>query len=178
MIEFVKLREEHLDQVLRWRTQADVTRYMNTDIAFDMEQQKKWFASISKSETDRYWIISIKGRLVGVISLNAIDLANKKTSWGFYIGEEKYRMYGGVIPLYLYHYVFTKLELNKITAEVMVGNENVVKLNKVHGCREVGVYKEHIYKNGAFHDIILMELLRSDWEKKKKNHRYEAVFEV
>lgn len=177
MIQFKKLKEEHLEKVLNWRTQEDVTRYMNTDIERDMEKQEKWFTSVSSSTTDKYWVIEIKEQPVGLIYLNQMDFVNQRTSWGFYIGEEKYRLYGGLVPPYLYNYVFSKLGFHKITAEVMSGNENVVKLNKMHGCREVGVYKEHIYKNGSFHDLILMELLKSEWIKLKKYQKYRSEFE-
>lgn len=177
MIQFKKLKEEHLDQVLNWRTQKDVTRFMNTDIEKDTAKQQKWFEHVSNSSTDKYWIIEIKEQPVGLISLNRMDFTNLRTSWGFYIGEEKYRMYGGLVPPYLYNYVFLELGFHKITAEVMSGNDNVVKLNKMHGCREVGVYHEHILKNGVFHDLILMELLKEEWMTLNKFHKYISEFE-
>lgn len=177
MIRFIKLREEHLEQVLEWRTQEDVTRFMNTDIEKDMVKQKEWFNRISHSLTDAYWIIEIKGQLVGIICLNGMDHVNKRTSWGFYIGEEKYRLYGGIIPPYFYNYVFSTYVFHKITAEVMEGNENVIKLNLLHGYRMVGVYKEHIFKNSSCYDLHLLELLKSDWITQNKFQKYKAAFE-
>lgn len=177
MIRFKTLKEAHLEKVLTWRTQEDVTRYMNTDVEKDMDKHRKWFEKISQSNTDKYWVIMIKEKPVGLIYLNDIDYVNKRTSWGYYIGEEKERMYGAIIPLYLYNYVFTTLKFHKITAEIMSENVNVIKLNKMHGCRQVGVYRDHIYKNGKFHDLVLMELLKEDWEKSKKSKKYKADFE-
>lgn len=177
MIRFIKLKEEHLEQVLEWRTQEDVTRFMNTDIEKDMAKQRAWFRKISNSETDIYWIIEIKGKLVGIISLNNIDYVNKRTSWGFYIGEEKYRLYGGIIPPYLYNYIFSNYDFHKITAEVMEGNTNVIKLNLMHGYRTVGVYKDHIFKNGSYADLNLLELLKEDWLKQNKFQKYICDFE-
>lgn len=177
MIRFIKLKEEHLEQVLEWRTQEDVTKFMNTNIEKDMGKQRLWFSKISNSKTDAYWIIEIKEKLVGVISLNNIDYVNKRTSWGFYIGEEKYRLYGGIIPPYFYNYVFTTYDFHKITAEVMGGNNNVIKLNLMHGYRMVGVYKDHILKNGSYADLILLELLKEDWLKQNKFQKYICDFE-
>lgn len=177
MIRFVKLREKHLEQVLEWRTQEDVTKFMNTDIEKDMDKQREWFRRISNSETDAYWIIEIKGKSVGVISLNNIDHLNKRTSWGFYIGEEKYRLYGGIIPPYFYNYIFSKFDFHKITAEVMEGNDNVLKLNLFHGYRLVGVYKDHILKNGSYRDLNLLELLKEDWLQLNKYQKYIGEFE-
>ncbi|MGG2084595.1 UDP-4-amino-4,6-dideoxy-N-acetyl-beta-L-altrosamine N-acetyltransferase [Lysinibacillus pakistanensis] len=177
MIRFIKLREKHLEQVLEWRTQEDVTKFMNTDIEKDMDKQREWYKKISNSKTDLYWIIEIKGKHVGVISLNNIDYVNKRTSWGFYIGEKKYRLYGGIIPPYFYNYVFSKFDLHKITAEVMEGNNNVIKLNLMHGYRMVGVYKDHIFKNDVYSDLNILELMREDWIKLNKYQRYVCEFE-
>lgn len=177
MISFRKLREEHLEQVLQWRTQEDVTRFMNTDIEQDMKKQVDWFTKVTDSVTEKYWIIEVKNHPVGLIYLTDIDFVNLRTSWGFYIGEEEYRIYGGLIPPYLYNYVFLELGLHKITAEVMCDNTNVIKLNKLHGCREVGIYKDHIYKRERFHDVMMMELLKCDWLTINKFKKYIAQFE-
>ncbi|QMV41658.1 UDP-4-amino-4,6-dideoxy-N-acetyl-beta-L-altrosamine N-acetyltransferase [Cohnella cholangitidis] len=178
MFEFVKLQECHLEQVLGWRTDPDVTRYMYNDIEHNLDNQRKWHARISQSSSDKYWVISIKGVLVGVISLNGIDETNKRTSWGYYIGEERYRIYGGIIPPYLYNYVFSERNLRKITAEVMEGNDNVMKIHKLHGYRDVGVYKEHVYKYDKFHDVYLLELAKDQWElKSAKFKKYIGRFE-
>lgn len=178
MIQFKKLREEHLEKVLQWRTSKDVTRFMNTDIENNIDQQYEWFATVTSSTSERYWIVEIKGVAVGLISLSNIDFLNRRTSLGFYIGEEEYRLYGGMVPPHLYNYVFHELGLHKITAEVFCGNDNVIKLNKLHGCREVGIYKEHIYKYGQFHDVMLMELLKEDWLQLHRYTKYRSVFEV
>lgn len=177
MIRFIKLREQHLEQVLEWRTMEDVTQFMNTDIDKDMEKQREWFRKISNSTTDFYWVIEIKEKPVGVISLNNIDYVNKRTSWGFYIGEEKYRLYGGIIPPYFYNYIFSKFDFHKITAEVMEGNDNVLKLNLFHGYRLVGMYKDHILKNGSYRDLNLLELLKEDWLQLNKYQKYIGEFE-
>lgn len=177
MIRFIKLQEEHLEQVLEWRTREDVTKFMNTDIEYNIENQKKWFNKIKNSEIDKYWIINIKNNLVGLISLNDIDFVNKRASWGYYIGEEKYRIYGGIIPTYFYNYVFSRYSLHKLTAEVMTGNDNVLKLNLLHGYRLVGVYKDHIFKNGSFFDLNVLELLERDWLEAGKFKKNIAEFE-
>lgn len=178
MLTFIQLREEHLEQVLKWRTQPDVTKYMFTDLQYDLDNQYKWFQKIKQSDKEKYWIISYEETLVGLISLNDVDDQNKKTSWGYYIGEQNYRMLGGIIPPYLYNYVFYKLNMHKITAEVMEGNVNVMKLHFMHGYREVGHYKDHIYKYNTYHDVYVYELLKDQWDElAPKYKKYVMEFE-
>jgi len=178
MFEFVRLEEQYLELVLRWRTSESVTRYMFTDIEYDLSRQRQWFDRLSNS-TDKYWLIKLKGMPIGLISLNGLDYANKRTSWGYYIGEDQYRMYGGLIPPYLYNFVFDHMKLNKIIAEVMEGNDSVIKMHRMHGYRDVGTYKEHIFKYGRYHDTHIMELLKEQWEKQQGKYRkYVALFEI
>lgn len=174
-IRFVRMREEHLEQVLRWRTQPDVTRFMYTDIAFDMDRQRAWFARVSQSPSDIFWIVELKGEPAGVVSLNQIDAGNKRAYWANYIGEPKFRTYGGFVPYYVYNYVFFELGLQKLMAEVMEGN-TIRKLHLAHGCREVGVMKNHIFKYDQYHDVFLLEMLKADWDR-AKFAKYVAEFE-
>jgi UDP-4-amino-4,6-dideoxy-N-acetyl-beta-L-altrosamine N-acetyltransferase len=178
MLEFVKLSEDDLDRVLAWRTSADVTRYMFTDVENDPVKHRDWYRSLSADPAHRYWMISYEGKKIGVISLDDIDPANKRCSWGYYIGEPSLRMLGGIIPPYLYNYVFGVLKLNKIVAQVMDGNENLMKLHAMHGYRKVGVFREHIFKNNRFYDVHTFELAAASWQAlHDKYGRYTAEFE-
>ena len=59
----------------------------------------------------------------------------------------------------------------------MVDRE-VIKIFQLHGFREVGVYKQHYYKNGCYHDILMMELLAEAWkEKNDKFGKCIGIFE-
>ena len=39
-----KVTEGDLEQIMRWRMDPEITRYMNTDPKLTLEGQKKWFA--------------------------------------------------------------------------------------------------------------------------------------
>lgn len=177
MLKFLKIQEEHLEQILDWRTQPDVTRYMFTDIEHSLENQKKWYQNLRADDSSRTWIISYQDEMIGVIYLSDLDLRNKRCSWGYYIGEESGRSLGGLIPLYLYNYIFHELKLNKVIAEVMAGNENVMKMHEMFGYRFVGRYENHIYKYGEYHDVFIYELLAETWNASKKYKRFVAEFE-
>jgi UDP-4-amino-4,6-dideoxy-N-acetyl-beta-L-altrosamine N-acetyltransferase len=178
-MEFIKLKEEYLEMVLKWRVQPDVAKFMATEVEYDMDQQKRWFDKISQDNSCQYWIITYNAVPVGLIGLVDTDWTHRFTIWSYYIGEAKYRKsLGGIAPLYLYNYVFNDLKLNKIFANVMVGNTSVIKLFKFFGFREVGIYKQHYYKKGRYHDIMMLELLADQWKTTQdKFGRFVAVFE-
>lgn len=164
-MEFLKIRKDDLKLILDWRTSAFVTRYMFTDLTYNLDNQQKWFQTIKVDSDSRYWIFSSKGKKIGLVSINNIDWKHKRATWAFYVGEPEYSMVVGLIGPHVYNYVFSVLGLHKVTGEVMAENEAVRKMHLSLGCREVGYYKDHIYKYDMFHDVYLYEMLASDWNK-------------
>jgi UDP-4-amino-4,6-dideoxy-N-acetyl-beta-L-altrosamine N-acetyltransferase len=164
LLKFRKLKESDLEQVLKWRTMPEVTRFMTTDIDYNMEKQKAWFDRVDKDKSVLYWIIEIDNRPIGVINLSEIDLVHRRCSIGYYIGEVESRSIGFMVPPYVYNFVFNKMGLNKIYGEVVDGNGNLLKMHKMHGWRNVGTYSDHIFKYGQYFDVHIVELMASDWK--------------
>ena len=177
MIKFITLQKEHLKMVLGWRVQPEVSQYLLTEVTYDLEKQHYWFERISKDNTCRYWIIVYQNIPIGLFNLAAVDQQNLNCSAGYYIGDLRYRQLGAMIPPYLYNYVFQKMKFRKIYGEVVAGNKNILKIHQMHGFRQVGVYKDHIFKNEQFYDIILIELLSEIWLEQKRYRRYVAAFD-
>jgi hypothetical protein len=177
MLTFSKIREEHLESILKWRTSPDVSRYMFTDIEYDIENQKKWFQKIQMDDASKYWMISYEDAHIGVINLNDIDPVNKHCTWGYYIGEAAYRTIGGLIPPYLYNYVFHEMKFHKIIAMVMEGNNTMMKLHAMHGYQLVGKYERHVYKYDKYHDVFIFELHHKIWKDMRKYKNFIVEFE-
>ncbi|MGZ7446002.1 UDP-4-amino-4,6-dideoxy-N-acetyl-beta-L-altrosamine N-acetyltransferase [Paenibacillus sp. TH7-28] len=177
MITFKKLDEGDLEQVLEWRTSEHVTRYMYSDIDKNLDNQMKWYKAISKDDTQYYWIIEYKGTAIGLMSINNLDRNNRKATFGYYLGDLSYTMIAGRIHPYFYNFAFFQLGLNKLYAEVMDGNDGMMKMHLHHGFKHVATFKEHIYKYGYYHDVHYFELLASTWKENcQKFHRFAAQF--
>jgi len=179
MISFKRLAETDLEQVLEWRTSEHVTQYMYTDIEKNLDNQKKWFQRISRNDTQYYWIIQYKEIPIGLISINQLDRNNKKATFAYYLGDLNYTLVAGRIHPYLYNFAFFELGLNKLYAEVMDGNDGMMKMHQFYGFTHAATFKQHIYKYGRYHDVQYFELLASIWKGKcKKFHRLTASFSM
>lgn len=168
--------------VLTWRIRPEVTRFMNTDLANDPEQQRRWYeTSVRGNPNAHYWIIEYQARPIGVINLAKLDTKNKRTGWGIYIGELDAQYLGGLIPPYLFNFVFSKYDwaIGTITTEVMVENSNVAKTQLFHGFKLTALLKDHVFKYGKYHDVAVYELTRENWDAlKKKFGHYVAEFDI
>lgn len=178
-MKWIRIREEHLQQILDWRTSEAVTRFMYTDIDYSLSNQQKWFESIQEDTNGRYWLMEHRGELVGYISITTIDWQHKRGTWNFYIGNPKYGMIAGLLGAYMYNYAFNLLGLEKLSGEVLDINEGVRTLHEKMGAREVGVLEHHVEKHGVWHRVHLFEMTKARWQEVgKKFEKYVAEVEV
>lgn len=177
MITFRKMTLDDQQMVMQWRTMPEVSQYMVTDVAPELDKQIVWFNKVSSDPSCLYLIIKYNDVPIGVINLACIDEINRRCTAGYYIGELTYRSVGAIIPAYIYNYVFCSLKLNKIYGEVLEENAGVMRLHTMYGYETVGVLRQHVFKNNKFHNVVMMELLSDVWEKQKKYKKYLAVIE-
>lgn len=173
-----KIQESDLQDIIKWRTNPEVTRYMYTDPVLDMDTQRKWLKKINSTDDNLYWIIEIDNVSIGVISINKIDELNKKCTWGYYIGNTSFRGRGIARSLEcnIYDYVFDKLKLNKLCSEVFEFNDKVVKIHEKFGSEIEGMLKDHIFKNGQFYNVVTMGMLADKWHSIRDNYNYEKIY--
>jgi UDP-4-amino-4,6-dideoxy-N-acetyl-beta-L-altrosamine N-acetyltransferase len=165
------VRPEDLETIMQWRISPQVTDFMYTDFAPDIEQQKLWYAAICRDRTRLDWVVQIDGTDVGLLSIVRLDSVNRRAEWAYYLGSSELRGkgVGRALELNVLRYVFEELALNKLCCEVLASNVKVVQLHEKFGSKIEGHRRAHVWKRGAFHDIVEMGILREDWEREVRD---------
>lgn len=165
-LNFRRIEANDADLILKWRTSERVSNFMRSDIDNNLNSQINWINSL---ENQKYyaWLIYLNQVPIGFINLTDICLFKKTTSWGFYIGDDNYLGYGGLILPYFYNFVFIKLGLEEIRAEVFYNNLNVINTHLKFGY----IFDPHndkvIKKNEKDVLLVSMVLLKNSWNFKK-----------
>lgn len=161
------LGPEHLELVRTWRNSPAVAQYMYTSEPISTEQQQAWHARMSQDSSVQYWLIYYQDRPVGVANLYAISARNRSCYWAFYLGEENLQGsgLGAKVELAVLEYVFEELKLNKLSCEVFTTNEKVVAMHEKFGFRREAYFRQHIYKDKAFLDVVGLAMLRREWQQ-------------
>ena len=161
------LAADDLELVRTWRNSEAVAQYMYTDAPVSVEQQQAWFARISTDVTKEYWLIMHQGRPVGVANLYAINAGARSCYWAFYLGDENLRGsgLGAKVELAVLAYVFDERKLNKLLCEVFVSNDKVIAMHEKFGFRRESYFRQHVYKNGVFRDVVGLALLQREWQQ-------------
>ena len=169
-LRFRTITTDDLSMILTWRTDPGITQYMYTDVEYDLEKQRQWFRGISSDSRRLDWIINVDGEDVGLVSILRIDPVHQRCEWAYYLASPSVRGkgVGKNVELNVLAYVFETLKLNKLCCEVFAFNELVIKIHEKYGSRVEGNRRQHILKNGQFHDVVEMGILRSEWESNIK----------
>ncbi len=168
----IKLRaieEQDLPLLVRWRTEARAYEHFYEYEPLSIRQQQAWYERQLGDGSQKNFVISLPdGKAVGTASLVNIDLRNRKAEYGrLLIGDEDAKGvgYGVDAELLVLQYAFHHLGLNRLYSEVLAANTSVLELHKSLGFREEGRLRQAIYKAGAFQDVVLLAILREDYER-------------
>lgn len=169
-LRFRRIGSDDLGMIMNWRTMPEVSSYMYTDFKPDIEKQKSWFETISMDKSRLDWIINLDNEDVGLVSIVKIDRLNQRCEWAYYLASPNVRGkgVGRSVEINILSYVFDELNLNKLCCEVFVANDKVIKIHEKYGSQIEGTRREQVRKDGRFHDIVEMGILRSEWEEKVK----------
>lgn len=164
-ISLVPLRETDIELVRTWRNSPEVAQYMYTSEVVTTEQQAAWFARIGQDNTAVYWLIEYNDQPIGLASLTGINRTLSSCYWAFYLGDSGVRGagIGAKIEFNVLNYVFDTLKLNKLRCEVLTSNDRVIAMHEKFGFRREAYYRQHVKKDGVWHDVVGLALLKQEW---------------
>lgn len=171
------IQEEDLENVMRWRMDPDITKYMNTNPKLTLEGQKKWLAALRRNEDVQYWIIEVDGIPAGVINLTGLTRTDGNLGWAYYVGEKKLRSMKAALSLEMsmYDYVFDCLHKNAVYGDIFTLNQGVIALHKLCGCEIVEEKKNHVCKEGVYYDVTFMRMTAEHWNEIRASKKYEKI---
>ncbi len=167
LLDFRPFAPPDMELVRRWRNSPAVAEYMMSDRVISPEEHEKWFMRMIEDPRQRYWVVSYLGKDAGVMYVYNIDSENSRCYVGDYIGEPSLQRHKGIGAFIAYAFVaygFDVLNSHKICGEVLSSNPNSLKLHMRFGFKNEGVLREQIRKGDRWDDLVLLGLLRSEWE--------------
>ncbi len=159
---------DDLERCLRWINDPDVITTLGKRFPTSRTMEKEWLESQHKSETDIVLAIILKDddRHIGNCGFNDIDYPNHNAEFGIMIGEKDQwgKGYAVEAAQLLLNYGFNELNLHRISLEVYSHNTRARRAYEKAGFVHEGTLRESYFRGGAYHDTLVMAVLKSDWE--------------
>ncbi len=104
------------------------------------------------------------GKIIGGLGMHHWELATKKAQIGYWLCQEQEGK--GILNKCLVKFVsflFEKIGLNKIEIHFIPANNRSAKVAQRLGFKTEGIIRQSIIRNGQPADVVIMGLLRSEW---------------
>lgn len=143
-------------------------RLTGTQTFFSRKGVQDWFEkfSLDQGRIDLLICLRETDEAIGEMAMLDIDHLNQNAIVRISIFNQAYwgNGYGTEALKLLVKYGFNNLNLNRIGLDVFAYNDRALKSYKKIGFQEEGRVREALFYDGAFHDSIIMGILRSEFQ--------------
>ncbi len=168
--DLVRLRavtREDLPRYTGWIADPEVRRYLNFYRPMTLEEEARWFERMAGDESQTVFAIETVdgGRHIGTVGLHGLHSRYRSAEAGIFIGEKEFwgHGYGTEAMRLLLAFAFDQLNLHRVYLHVHGGNARARRSYEKCGFVEEGVLRQAVFKDGDYHDVTVMSVLRDEY---------------
>ena len=172
--ERIRLRgveKEDLPLFVAWLNDPEVVDGLGLFLPLSSSDENRWFESITAHEpAEKPLVIEVQDgeswRMVGNSSFMGIEWTSRVAEVGLFIGDKSLwnKGYGTDVMRLVLKHGFETLNLNRIWLRVHADNPRAVRVYEKIGMAHEGCYRQGVYKKGVYVDVLLMSMLKSEWD--------------
>ncbi len=168
LVDLGPVQREYLPKYVEWLNDWEVAQYLMPGIpqTVTLDGETEWFETRQRERDSIVFAILARpeGNLIGNCGLQRIDLKNRCAQFGIFIGDKSYwgRGFGTDATRTLLHFGFEQLGLHRVELEVYAFNPRATRAYEKAGFRRDGTRRQALFRNGEFHDIHIMSILRDE----------------
>ena len=164
---------------VHWLNDAETTSFLSMRAPMSIAMEEVWFTRMVEQQgKDQYHFVicTFEGdRAIGNCGLFAVDIVNGNAGIGITIGEKDLwgKGLGTDAMNALLDFGFGQLRLERLWLEVYDYNTRARRSYEKCGFVLEGTERHAIFKQGAYHDVHLMSVLRGEWEAQSRPKAWE-----
>ena len=170
-IRFRHTERADLPTFVRWFNDPEIRENIMMYLPMSLVNEEKWFERMIQSHPDEQ-VLSIEiqeddtWKLIGNCGFMSFDRRVRSAEVGVVIGEKEYwnQGYGTEAMQLMLRHGFETLNLNRIQLRVYETNPRAIRAYEKAGFVHEGRLRQAQYKQGAYLDVLMMSVLRSEWE--------------
>ena len=151
---------------------AEVRRFLDRRVfPIGVESERRWVERMQKNAEERADLVLVFGvagrdHIAGVTGLHHLDWINRSTEWGIALRPDAWgHGYGAEAARQILAHAFLHLNLNAVRLRVNRTHERAIRCYEKVGFVEEGVMRQAAFVEGVYQDVLMMSVLREEWEK-------------
>jgi RimJ/RimL family protein N-acetyltransferase len=167
-----------LDTLHTWSNSREIwSQLVGWHFPYSRRSTEHWIRNRNDNDQSNqvFAIDTAEGELIGTINLVNIDWKNRSAFHGIMIGNPAARGQGYALDavMTIMRYAFDELGLERLDTSLIDYNERSRSFyTRKCGWAYEGVRRRAIYRNGQYHDLILIGILRAEYQCHADATRY------
>ncbi len=173
-----RLEKEDITFFYKWVNDPQVTKGISIYLPIGFWEEEEWFDSKKKIHPEeRPLAIDMRDgehwRLIGNTSFFNRDTVSRSAEIGIMLGDKSIwnQGYGTESMQLMIRHGFATLNLHRIELRVLEENARAIRAYEKVGFVHEGRQRKAIYQHGKYQDILMMSILRDEWEKVNDEHK-------
>jgi RimJ/RimL family protein N-acetyltransferase len=171
------LQDADAPVLARWANDQAVLHFLGFAGGLSVDEEHAYIARMRQSASDRVFVITPRedGRMIGMTGLHGISAVHSHADFGILLGERDCwgQGYGTAACRLICDYGFNRLNLHRISLCAFDFNTRGIRSYEKIGFVEEGRLRQHLWRDGAYHDDVQMGLLREEFNAKWEDWRGE-----
>lgn len=163
------------EKYAEWLNDREIVNFLSIAAkSISVETERELLHALSKEHC--YGIIDTGTEtLIGNIGLHTIDYLNRSAEIGIFIGNKDYwsNGYGAEALSLLIDYAYRILNIHNISLKLFDYNERALKCYQAVGFQKIGAIRDGLIRNMEYHNIILMDILPTEFYEKNPQYKQE-----
>jgi RimJ/RimL family protein N-acetyltransferase len=153
------------DRCYRWMNDPNIVRTLKSRYPIAFQNEVEWLERAMHASLDeRHFAVERKEDRthIGNASIHDIDWISRTASFGLFIGDPSAwnKGFGTDAILTLVRFAFDEMNLQKLRINVFDYNERAKHVLLTHGFVQEGRLRREFYREGSFHDIVILSIFR------------------
>lgn len=174
---FRAVEEGDLPLLQEWMNSPEISHLVG-GFAFpiSLAEQRRWYERSLTDERNKRWMVCTnEHKAIGLTGLWEIDWHNRHALTSLKIGAQDIqgKGYGTDAIMALMSYAFEQVGLNRLWGEILPFNTGSYQayVGKC-GWKVEGIYREHVLRDGKYHDQLRVAVLASDFRAHPRAAEY------
>ena len=156
---------EDAERCYRWMNDPNIVRTLKSRYPIAFQYEMDWLdRAMRPTPTERHFAIERKDdrNHIGNASIHDIDWVSRTAALGLFIGEPTAwnRGFGTDAILTIVRFAFEELNFQKLRINVFDYNEKAKHILLNHGFIQEGKLAREFYREGTYHDIVILSIFR------------------
>lgn len=174
----IRLRGVEKDDVPRfveWMNDPEVLEGLVIFWPMSTADEQRWFERLAdRDAVEKPLSIDMRDgdgwKHIGSCGYHNFEWPNRLAEIGISIGDKSVwnQGYGTETVVLMLQHGFETLNLNRICLRVHANNKRAIRAYEKCGFVHEGALRQAVYQRGNYQDLLLMSVLRSEWESSKK----------